>query len=764
MRRRATLAVIDRVDHPAVVDAVVLAVRAEVPAYETLVREGLAAPLREAVRIGCEIEFAVLAECRGVTPRERGDLEDACRDLAFWGLTPEDLLTAFDVAGPLIWERLIAAARPDELPDLLGAGRHLFSMTETIRAVHAALAREDFQGMPAEESDARHLLRSAAAGLADVDARDAQARLGLVAADLPRPFVLVQHSGGAPSRGHLARRLRREGVLAATQPDRIVGLAPAGPWSVAQPAGATIVLADPGVDPLTPALWDELLDAAAVAHARGRRGPVELHEMAVECMLLAAPSTRRRLREVVERLRAPAAPGKVDLLGTASAALAGDLVRSRIAELLEVHPSTARYRIERLEETLGLRLRRPAHRAVLALALRTASLPEQPEDRPSSPRSARPGTGRVVARLAARLDHDAVVERLVSALRSGVPGFADRSSFDDAALRHEARAFVRAVLAPDRAEHDDVVVPDAAGSLVEGRLRRGVRREDGLRALSVSGQLVWDALLAEATPTETPYLPAIAVRLMRLANPGALVAHRPAGAVASAATAEASAFIVELLAAGSTGPAQVRALARTWGLDPLRPSRPTVVVPTAEDGAPRLAAAMRSSGWLAAVHRDLVLAFVPAEVEPDRLPASVRLVALGSPGPLAGLSRSVADVLLLADVARRRGATGVVTHTEWEADLLVAANPVTSQRLRRRILEQLERSDRRASNDLAATMFRHLEHDLDRARTSRAMHLHPNSLDHRLRAITARTGLSFSRTDDVLTMTLVAATEADRTR
>lgn len=400
---------------------------------------------------------------------------------------------------------------------------------------------------------------------------------------------------------------------------------------------------------------------------------------------------------------------------------------------------------------------------MLELALRTAALPDQhPEDRPSAPRRAVPGTSRVVARLATRLDRDAVVERIVDALRVGVASLADPAAVGDAVLRREARAFVLAALDPDRAARgDDVEDHDPAGSLVEGRLRRGVTPADGLRALSLSGQLLWDALLEEATASEAPHLPAIAVRLMRLANPGALVTQ-PSAASSSSTTSAASTFIVELLVAGTTAPQQVRALARTWGLDPLRRSRPTVVVPAAPDDAHRLSASMRASGWPAAVHRGQVLAFVPAEVAPDRLPTTGKLVALGSPGPLAGLSRSVADVLVLADVAGRRGAEGLVTHTAWEADLLVAANPVTSERLRRRVVEQLGRSDRRAADDLAMTMFRHLEHDLDRARTSRALHLHPNSLDHRLRAITARTGLSFSRTDDVLTMTLVAAAQAGR--
>lgn len=355
--RHAVLAVIDRVDAAAVVTSVVAAILDEVPAYATLRQEGLEAPLREAVRVGCDLEFSVLAERRGVNGREHAELEDACRDIAFWGPSPDDLLAAFDVAGPLIWERLVAAARADEVPSLLTAGRHLFSVTESVRAVHASLLTDDFGGMPEEESLARLLLRATASGHGDGETREALARLRLVADELQRPFVIVQHDASAPARGHLARRLRRAGVLAATQPDRIVGLAPVGRWGVTLPEDATAVVADPGPEPLTGPLWEELLDAAAVAHARGRRGAIELHEMAVECMLLAAPATRRRLQAIVEQLRTSVAPGKagkVDLLETAHAALAGDLVRWRVAELLDVHPSTARYRMERLEETLEL--------------------------------------------------------------------------------------------------------------------------------------------------------------------------------------------------------------------------------------------------------------------------------------------------------------------------------------------------------------------------------------------------------------------------
>ncbi|MEV4420306.1 helix-turn-helix domain-containing protein [Patulibacter sp. NPDC049589] len=760
----AVVAVVDRVDREEVVEAVLSALQARVPAYAALIADDLDAPLRQTVRVGCDIEFTALAESRAVSERGRQALADACRNLAFWGTAPEDLLTGFDVAGPLMWERLVRAAQPDELPSLLSAGRHLFSMTEAVQAIHASLRGDDLDGLPEEESLSRHLMRFIPAGLTDADAREAELRLQLTPALLRRPFVLVQDPADVFERGRLARRLRSEGVLAATRPDRIVGLAPDGAWSAAVPEGATVILAEPGPEAPTSALWDELHDAAVAARARDRHGVVELHEMAVECMLLAAPSARRRLRTVIQSLRSSSdsgKTGKVDLLETARATLEGNLVRSRVAALLDVHPSTVRYRTERLEEALGLQLRRPWHRSVLELAIRTDGLPDEPAVPPAVVVRSPPLTEQVIARVAARIDHDLLAGRIVDEIHESLPSFTASGEFDGEALFQEAHAYIdEALFAFRDARPEDHQRRLSAGAMVEGRLRRGVTAADALRALSLSGQLLWDALLDEATPEEAGQLPAVAVRLMRLANPAALVTGIPATHISSPTTAAASEFIIDLLAGGTASNDHIHALARTWGIDPVRSWRPVVAVPADGEPPQRLGAAMRAMGWLAAVRRGRVLALVPAEVGPERLPTSPSLIALGTHGPLADLSQNVADVLLLADVAARRRATGVVTHVEWEVDLLVAANPVTAERLRRRILGQLGASEPGVRTDLVTTMIRHLENDLDRARTARAMHLHPNSLDHRLRSITSRTGLTFSRTEDVLALTLAAAAHA----
>jgi sugar diacid utilization regulator len=759
------VAAIERLEQDEVVEAVLVAIRGRIPAFAVLVADGLGEPLRETIRLGCEIEFAILAEGRAVTEGERFALEQSCRDLLLWGPTPEDVLTAFDVAGPQIWERLVRATRPEELQALLGAAGRLFSMTEAVQAIHAALRGDDLDGMPEDETLARHLVRSVAADLSDGDAREAGRRLRLDPTTLVRPFVLVQDPTDSLTRGHLARSLRADGVLAVTLADRIVGLAPAGPWAASLPDDATTVVAEPGPERPGGPLWDELHDAAVVARARGARGTTDLHDMTVECMLLAAPSARRRLQRMAQELRDPAGlgrAGKVDLLETARAALTGGLVRSRIAAHLDVHPSTVRYRTERLEEALGLELRKPWHRGVLALALLADVLPADPDELvPAAPRAV-PRTEAVLAGVAARVDQDVVAERIASEVQEALPDFVD-DEVDREILRAEARAYVAEALF---AFHDvlpgDLGPHGSAGSMVEGRLRRGVSATDALRALSLSGRILWEALLEEATEDEASRLPAVAVRLMRLANPAALVTGIPATHISSPTTAAASEFLVDLLSAGTTAPDHVHALARTWGVDPMRSWRPVVAVPAPSESARRLGTTMRAMGWLAAVRREQVVALVPAEVAVERLPTSPTLVAIGSHGPLAGLSSSVADVLRLADVASRRGARGIVTHAEWELDLLVAANPVTSERLRRRVLEQLGGTEPGARSDLVTTMVRHLENDLDRARTARAMHLHPNSLDHRLRSITARTGLSFASTEDVLTMTLVATAHAAR--
>ena len=67
--------------------------------------------------------------------------------------------------------------------------------------------------------------------------------------------------------------------------------------------------------------------------------------------------------------------------------------------------------------------------------------------------------------------------------------------------------------------------------------------------------------------------------------------------------------------------------------------------------------------------------------------------------------------------------------------------------------------------ELLTTLRAHLDGGLNRRHTARTLHLHPNTVDYRLRRIARLTGLDPTRPADLLRITAaVAARDAERHR
>ncbi|MEV4421108.1 helix-turn-helix domain-containing protein [Patulibacter sp. NPDC049589] len=714
--------------------------------------ETLSGPVPDAVLAGCRLLLAVLADTEATDERRR--FAAACREVVFWGPTPEDVLRALHVGAPVVWSRLVNAASPDELPGVLASGRRLLVFMGIATEVVRALEELQLEGLPTEESLARHLLRGVESGVVDQQVREATARLGLERPDPRRPFVVVADRRGTWEWGRRAQALRHDGVLAVTRPGRIEGFAGDGDAGLRELPGATTVVADEaGTQTRRPA-WSELAHAARVARDLGRTGVVRLHDVAVESLLAATPSSAARLRAIVSVLRtASGSAGHTDLLTTARTLLDCDLNRAEAAERLGVHATTVGYRQARLETLLGLQLRSPRHRSVLHLAFVADAL----GGRTPTPRRAgrlTAGRGVVPVDLAARIDRDAIAARLVIALSREVPGVRVAARADPRTVQAEAREFVDDAL---RMLGGGVVRAPAPSRSPRRLWIRGPETTSAVaaRGLAVSGRVLWDALLAEATPEESGRLPPVASEIVRLTTAAELHAREPRGAAAPV-SAERSARIVAVLVSGSPQAARVARTAEAWRVDPDEVLRPVVVVPTDERAGERAAQELRARGWVAAMHRRRVVALAPARTEGLDLAHPPRLVALGVPGTADQLPTLVADAAVLADVAMARGATGTVHATEWELDLLVAANPAAAERLRERAVLPLADSSRRGVG-LLETLVRYLEHDLDRVQTAAVLRVHPNTLDARLQHIAERTGLGFTRTADLFELSLGVA-------
>lgn len=170
-----------------------------------------------------------------------------------------------------------------------------------------------------------------------------------------------------------------------------------------------------------------------------------------------------------------------------------------------------------------------------------------------------------------------------------------------------------------------------------------------------------------------------------------------------------------------------------------------------------LALALRDAGLLAVTEGARVTGLLCSE-QPNADPGDGVMV-VGPQAPSGGtLGGVLEDVRLAVDIASRRGLRGVLTLDSVLPELLLARSPGLAQALHQAILEPLKHQDRRAnSGDLELSLRAYLSHGMDRAKTAAELHVHPNTLDHRLRRVSAVTGLDLTRTDDLLRASLALA-------
>ncbi|WP_341646611.1 sugar diacid recognition domain-containing protein [Thauera sp. SDU_THAU2] len=216
--------------------------------------------------------------------------------------------------------------------------------------------------------------------------------------------------------------------------------------------------------------------------------------------------------------------------------------------------------------------------------------------------------------------------------------------------------------------------------------------------------------------------------------------------------------------------------ARQLGVDP---ARPRVVLlleadPAAVDAAVQLAEQQRLLGVLAAEPEVLyapvslreVVALLPVSTGPDeaeqlRKRAEVLLARLrrdGHPAPRlalggvfpgrAGLARSYQSACALLRLGRRRGGALHCYADQTLAVLLAGLDEGWQADELRRPLQRLARHDR--DGLLQRTLATWFAHDMKSAAAARALGVHRNTLDYRLRRLGELSGLDLARLDDCL--------------
>jgi DNA-binding PucR family transcriptional regulator len=121
--------------------------------------------------------------------------------------------------------------------------------------------------------------------------------------------------------------------------------------------------------------------------------------------------------------------------------------------------------------------------------------------------------------------------------------------------------------------------------------------------------------------------------------------------------------------------------------------------------------------------------------------------------PRGALTAALERVRLVIDLGRGLGRTGHLTAEEVAVELLLASSPEIADSLEARVFEPLRRNaGRRAA--LEQTLDAFFEASADRRSAAAALHIHPNTLDYRLRRIEEMTGLRLSVPRDLAILVL----------
>jgi hypothetical protein len=370
----------------------------------------------------------------------------------------------------------------------------------------------------------------------------------------------------------------------------------------------------------------------------------------------------------------------------------------------------------------------------------------------------------LLSALVDRVDSSEVARQMVQAFRSEITGY---TRLPESVLAGQILAvsqsnvelFFRSITEL-RGPTEEELVPFRESA--RSRAEEGLPLEDLLHAYRLGGRLGWQALLAAAHPDDYPALLAAAELLMRyIDSVSAAVAQTYLDEHQHLVSEEErrQRALVEALVHPEREVPALRNLAERVGFPLAERYRPFAkTLPGAATHAhSQLASELRSRGVLALTEGDRVTGLATEDAEDAVFGSPHGLLALGPPAPRAELAVALDDMRLLIGVGRREGMAGTIEIDGFLLELLLARSPDLADRLAGRVLGPLEAYAERRSSDLLETLEAFLACELDRRQTAQRLHVHPNTLDYRLRRIAELTGLEPGRPRDLVLLELALA-------
>jgi hypothetical protein len=370
----------------------------------------------------------------------------------------------------------------------------------------------------------------------------------------------------------------------------------------------------------------------------------------------------------------------------------------------------------------------------------------------------------MLAALVDRVDPGDIARRMVAAFRSEITGYA---RLPDSVIggqilavsQRNVELFFRSITEV-RGPTEEELEPFRESA--RSRAEEGLPLEDLLHAYRMGGRLGWETLLDAARPDEYRALLSAAGLLMRYID--------------SVSSAVAQTYLDEHQHLVSEEERRQRALVEALihperEVPALRDLAGRVGFPLGEryrpfakalPGAPthahsQLASALRARGVLALTEGDRVTGLAAEDVDEAVFGRPRGPFALGTPSPRAELAAALADMRLLVDLGRREQIDGQVEAETFVPELLLARSPDLAARIADRVLGPLEAYAERRGSGLLETLEAFLECGLDRRRTAEQLHVHPNTLDYRLRRIAELTSLDPGQPRDLMMLELALA-------
>ena len=369
---------------------------------------------------------------------------------------------------------------------------------------------------------------------------------------------------------------------------------------------------------------------------------------------------------------------------------------------------------------------------------------------------------RPLAEIVRRVDLEEVARRMVAVFQAEIPAY---RMLPDTLLHGEVEEVARRnlglflrSLVDERGLNDEELAPFRESA--RQRAAEGLPLEDLLHAYRLGGRLGWEALVAVARDDEQAALLPSVARLMeyvdRVSDAVTETYHDERRYLVSDEERRVHELFDGLQHTAPLDPRTIE-LAHQIGFpleDRYQPFSLAVVDAPAH-GHAQLAASLRQAGVLAVTNGDRVTGLLAQHADVSVILGDTRaLRAVGPPTPRAELAPMLSDLRLLIDVGRNTGRVGDVRPEEFLPELLLARSPHLASMLEARVFGPLESAAERGGADLLATLEAFLSAALDRRAAAQALHVHPNTLDYRLRRIEELTGLRFADPDAVMLMAL----------